>query len=46
MPPRKSALPEGTDKVVRGASAEGEANGTANLASARDKLLQALGRLP
>lgn len=39
MPPRKSALPEGTDKVIRGASAEGEADGTASLASAKDKLV-------
>jgi len=37
MPPRKKALPEGTDHVVRGASAEDE--GTGSLASAKDKLV-------
>ena len=37
MPPRKSALPEGTDHVVRGASAEDEDTGS--LASTRDKLV-------
>ena len=37
MPPRKPALPEGTDHIVRGASAEGE--GTASFASAKDKLV-------
>jgi ElaB/YqjD/DUF883 family membrane-anchored ribosome-binding protein len=37
MPPRKPALPEGTDHVVRGASAEGD--GTASLASTKDKLV-------
>jgi ElaB/YqjD/DUF883 family membrane-anchored ribosome-binding protein len=37
MPPRKPALPEGTDHVVRGASAEGD--GVASLASAKDKLV-------
>jgi ElaB/YqjD/DUF883 family membrane-anchored ribosome-binding protein len=37
MPPRKSALPEGTDHVVRGASAEDE--GAGSLASAKDKLV-------
>ena len=37
MPPRKSALPEGTDKVVRGASAEDADNG--GFASAKDKLV-------
>src|SRR5690348_533309 len=39
MPPRKSALPEGTDKVVRGASAGDEADTNAGFASARDKLV-------
>lgn len=37
MPPRKPALPEGTDKVVRGASAGDEGSGS--LASAKDKLI-------
>ena len=37
MPPRKPALPEGTDHVVRGASAEDE--GVTSLASAKDKLV-------
>jgi ElaB/YqjD/DUF883 family membrane-anchored ribosome-binding protein len=37
MPPRKPALPEGTDHVVRGASAKDE--GVASLASAKDKLV-------
>lgn len=37
MPPRKPALPEGTDHIVRGASAEGES--TASFASAKDKLV-------
>ena len=37
MPPRKSALPEGTHKVVRGASAGDE--GTGSLATAKDKLV-------
>ena len=37
MSPRKKALPEGTDHVVRGASAEDE--GTGSLASAKDKLV-------
>jgi ElaB/YqjD/DUF883 family membrane-anchored ribosome-binding protein len=37
MPPRKPALPEGTDHVVRGASAEGA--GTATLGSAKEKLV-------
>jgi ElaB/YqjD/DUF883 family membrane-anchored ribosome-binding protein len=37
MPPRKPALPEGTDHVIRGASAEDE--GVASLASAKDKLV-------
>lgn len=37
MPPRKPALPEGTDHVIRGASSEDE--GVTSLASARDKLV-------
>ena len=37
MPPRKPALPEGTDHVVRGASAEGDA--VASFGSAKDKLV-------
>ncbi len=37
MPPRKPALPEGTDHVVRGASAENE--GATSFASAKDKLV-------
>jgi ElaB/YqjD/DUF883 family membrane-anchored ribosome-binding protein len=37
MPPRKPALPEGTDHVVRGASAGDE--GVASLGAARDKLV-------
>lgn len=37
MPPRKPALPEGTDHVVRGASAEGD--GTAPFVAAKDKLV-------
>jgi ElaB/YqjD/DUF883 family membrane-anchored ribosome-binding protein len=36
MPPRKPALPEGTDHVVRGASAEDETGG---FAAAKDKLV-------
>ena len=39
MPPRKPALPEGTDHVVRGASAEDEAGGVSSFASAKDKLV-------
>ena len=39
MPPRKTALPEGTDHVVRGASAEDESDGTGSFASAKDKLV-------
>lgn len=39
MAPRKPALPEGTDKVVRGASAEDEAVGTGSFGSAKDKLV-------
>ena len=37
MAPRKPALPEGTDHVVRGASAEGD--GTAPFVAAKDKLV-------
>ena len=37
MPPRKPALPEGTDHVVRGASAEDDA--AFNFGSAREKLV-------
>jgi len=37
MPPRKSDLPEGTDHIVRGASAEDEAEG--GFAATRDKLV-------
>lgn len=37
MPPRKPALPEGTDHVVRGASAEGD--GAASFIGAKDKLV-------
>ena len=37
MPPRKPALPEGTDHIVRGASAEDD--GVTSLASAKDKLV-------
>ena len=37
MPPRKPALPEGTDHIVRGASAEDDAMGP--LGSAKDKLV-------
>ncbi|HYD13894.1 MAG TPA: hypothetical protein VEC11_13680 [Allosphingosinicella sp.] len=37
MPPRKPALPEGTDHVVRGASAEDE--GAGGFASTREKLV-------
>ncbi len=37
MPPRKTALPEGTDHVVRGASAGDE--GTGSLIEAKDKLV-------
>ena len=37
MPPRQPALPEGTDHVVRGASAEGD--GTAPFVAAKDKLV-------
>ena len=37
MPPRKPALPEGTDHVVRGASAEGD--GAAPFVAAKDKLV-------
>ena len=37
MPPRKPALPEGTDHVVRGASAGDDAVGS--LGSAKDKLV-------
>jgi ElaB/YqjD/DUF883 family membrane-anchored ribosome-binding protein len=37
MPPRKPALPEGTDHVVRGASAEGDT--VASFGSAKDKLV-------
>ena len=37
MPPRKSALPEGTDHVVRGASAEDEDSGS--FASTKEKLV-------
>ncbi len=39
MPPRKSALPEGTDHIVRGASAEDEATGTGGFASTKDRLV-------
>jgi ElaB/YqjD/DUF883 family membrane-anchored ribosome-binding protein len=38
MPPRKPALPEGTDHVVRGASAGGE-TGAGSLAATKDKLV-------
>ena len=34
MPPRKPALPEGTDHIVRGASAEDE--GTASFVATKD----------
>ena len=37
MPPRKPALPEGTDHVVRGASAEDD--GAFNFGSAKEKLV-------
>ena len=37
MPPRKPALPEGTDHIVRGASAEDE--GTASFVATKDKLV-------
>jgi ElaB/YqjD/DUF883 family membrane-anchored ribosome-binding protein len=37
MPPRKPALPEGTDHIVRGASAEGD--GIGSLGEAKDKLV-------
>ena len=37
MPPRKPALPEGTDHVVRGASAEDD--GAFSFGSAKDKLV-------
>lgn len=37
MPPRKPALPEGTDHIVRGASVEDE--GTGSLAATKDKLV-------
>ena len=37
MPPRQPALPEGTDHIVRGASAEDDATGS--LGSAKDKLV-------
>ena len=37
MPPRKPALPEGTDHIVRGASAEDE--GTGSFAATKDKLV-------
>ena len=37
MPPRQPALPEGTDHVVRGASAEDE--GTPSFVAAKDKLV-------
>ena len=37
MPPRKPALPEGTDHVVRGAAAENE--GAGGLAATREKLV-------
>jgi len=37
MPPRKPALPEGTDHVVRGASAEDDGAGA--FASAKDRLV-------
>lgn len=39
MPPRQPALPEGTDHIVRGASAEDENEGITSLASAKDKLV-------
>jgi ElaB/YqjD/DUF883 family membrane-anchored ribosome-binding protein len=39
MPPRKPALPEGTDKVVRGASAEDGAEGVGSFGAAKDKLV-------
>jgi ElaB/YqjD/DUF883 family membrane-anchored ribosome-binding protein len=39
MPPRKPALPEGTDHVVRGASVGDEAGGAASLVAAKDKLV-------
>lgn len=39
MPPRKPALPEGTDHVVRGASAEDETDGVATFVAAKDKLV-------
>ena len=39
MAPRKPALPEGTDHVVRGASAGDEADGAATFVAAKDKLV-------
>jgi ElaB/YqjD/DUF883 family membrane-anchored ribosome-binding protein len=39
MPPRKPALPEGTDHIVRGASAEDEATGGGSFGAAKDKLV-------
>jgi ElaB/YqjD/DUF883 family membrane-anchored ribosome-binding protein len=38
MPPRQPALPEGTDHIVRGASA-GDEDGTAGIGAAKDKLV-------
>jgi len=38
MPPRKPALPEGTDHIVRGASA-GDEDGAFTFGSAKDKLV-------
>lgn len=38
MPPRKPALPEGTDHIVRGASAE-DGDGAFTFGSAKDKLV-------
>jgi ElaB/YqjD/DUF883 family membrane-anchored ribosome-binding protein len=38
MPPRKPALPEGTDHVVRGASAEGD-DGAFTFGSTKEKLV-------
>jgi ElaB/YqjD/DUF883 family membrane-anchored ribosome-binding protein len=39
MPPRKPALPEGTDHVVRGASAEDETDVAGTFVAAKDKLV-------